>query len=159
MGPGLNPQPDIYAWEKPDIMAWGLQPNCAVLDVMSPGTRTGEGVCFGYAPVASSRSESAPAMTRSQQVSTLSCSSAYRRGVQPSLSVASTIAPASTRSRSVGNWPSVAALCRGVSPDGVHRFTSARARRRILTTSGFWLSSACLSGEKPCLLNVFGSDP
>jgi hypothetical protein len=34
-GPGLNPGPDIYAWEKPDIMAWGLQPNCAVRIVMS----------------------------------------------------------------------------------------------------------------------------
>ena len=50
MGPGLNPQPDIYAWEKPDIIAWGLQPNFVVLNVMSPDPRTGEDVYVGYTP-------------------------------------------------------------------------------------------------------------
>jgi len=49
-GPGLNPEPDIYAWEKPDIMAWGLQPNCAVLNVMSRCSRRTQALCIRYAP-------------------------------------------------------------------------------------------------------------
>ena len=43
-GPGLNPEPDIYAWEKPDIMAWGLHPNYAVLDVMSRDSQPRQGL-------------------------------------------------------------------------------------------------------------------
>lgn len=42
MGRDFNPGPDIYAWEKPDIMALGLQWNFAAVDVMSPGARIGK---------------------------------------------------------------------------------------------------------------------